>query len=115
MSLSVPVLESPQEKAEPGATTSTQTRLEPLYHVLLFDDDEHSYDYVIEMMAALFGMSTEDGFRVAYDVDNLGEALIKTCPLDEAVAGRDAIHAFGPDLTMSNSHGSMKAAVSRAE
>lgn len=89
--------------------------MEPLYNVLLFDDDEHTYEYVIEMMMNLFGMSYEEGRRVACDVDNLGEALIKTCAQSEAFAGRDAILAYGPDLLMENSTGSMMAAATKAE
>lgn len=101
----------PQEQTVPlpTAESSEATALEPLYELVLFDDDDHSYEYVIDMMNLLFNMSREQGFRVAYEVDHVGEAVVKTCPRDEAVAGVKAIHSFGPDPLMERSRGSMRA------
>ena len=40
----------------PTTTTEKQTEdaLTPLYHLVLLDDDEHSYEYVIDMLQKLF-------------------------------------------------------------
>ena len=44
-----------------GAVTSpqqgerTEERLEKLYHVIILNDDEHTYEYVIEMLQNVFG------------------------------------------------------------
>src|SRR6266849_1538002 len=40
----------------------------PLYNVVLLDDDEHSYEYVIEMLQKLFAKSAEQGFQHAREV-----------------------------------------------
>ncbi len=29
-------------------------KLTPLYHVVLLDDDDHTYDYVVEMLTKIF-------------------------------------------------------------
>lgn len=86
-----------------------------LWNVLLFDDDEHSYAYVVEMMMNLFGMSPEEGFSVAYDVDHIGQAVVKTCPHDEAVAAQKAIISYGPDWRMAKSSGSMGCVIEKAD
>ena len=44
--------------AKPSVSTDTEVReqeqLTPLYHVVLLDDNDHTYDYVIEMLERLF-------------------------------------------------------------
>jgi ATP-dependent Clp protease adaptor protein ClpS len=41
----------------PLKETSEQDKAEltPLWHVVLLDDNDHTYDYVIEMLVRLFG------------------------------------------------------------
>jgi ATP-dependent Clp protease adaptor protein ClpS len=85
--------------------------LTPLYNVVLLDDDEHTYDYVIEMLQKLFLCSGPDAFRHAVEVDTAGRTIVITCELPEAEFGRDQIHAFGPDWRMPKSKGSMRAII----
>ncbi len=82
-----------------------------LYQIILFDDDEHSYQYVIEMLTNLFELSQQDAFEIAYEVDNCGQAVVKTCPLGEAIEGRDMILNYGPDPRLKISNSSMRAIV----
>ena len=86
----------------------------PVYNVVLLDDNEHSYDYVIEMLQKLFAMSAEQGFRHACEVDHNGRTIVITCELPEAEFGRDQIHAYGADPRMQQSKGSMSAIVEPA-
>ena len=37
---------------------------QPRYHVILWDDDDHTYDYVIKMMQSLFGHAEEKGMQI---------------------------------------------------
>ena len=37
----------------------------PLYRVVLLDDDDHTYDYVIEMLQKIFCLSSEQALRHA--------------------------------------------------
>jgi ATP-dependent Clp protease adaptor protein ClpS len=80
-----------------------------LFHVVLLDDNEHTYDYVIEMLQKLFFLSTEVAFRHAVEVDTTGRTVVITCALPEAEFGRDQIQAFGADPRMPQSKGSMSA------
>jgi ATP-dependent Clp protease adaptor protein ClpS len=88
--------------------------LTPLYHVVLLDDDEHTYDYVIEMLQKLFLMTEVDAFRRAVEVDTAGRTVVITCGMQEAEFGRDQIHAYGPDWRMPNCKGSMRAIIEPA-
>ena len=85
--------------------------LAPLFNVVLLDDSEHTYDYVIEMLQKLFLHTSTDAFRHAVEVDTSGRTVVITCGLPEAEFGRDQIHAYGPDWRMPKSKGSMRAIV----
>jgi ATP-dependent Clp protease adaptor protein ClpS len=80
-----------------------------LYHVVLLDDDEHTYDYVIEMLQKLFFLSLEIALEHAIEVDTTGRTVVITCERPEAEFARDQIHGFGADPRMPKSKGSMSA------
>jgi ATP-dependent Clp protease adaptor protein ClpS len=81
---------------------------------VLLDDDEHTYDYVIEMLSSIFALSTEAAFRHAVEVDNTGRTVVITCEREQAEFGRDQIHAYGADPRMEVSKGSMSAVIEPA-
>jgi len=99
--------------AAPGLTPSLQDQQEQehgrLFHVVLLDDDEHTYDYVIEMLQKLFFFPLETAFQHAVEVDTTGRTVVITCALPEAEFGRDQIQAYGADPRMPRSKGSMTA------
>jgi len=97
--------------ASPETDVQEQERLVPLYRVVLLDDDEHTYDYVIEMLQRLFMFSRAEAFQHAVEVDTTGRTVVITCELPEANFARDQIHAYGADPRMPNSKGSMNAVV----
>src|SRR6202451_4912460 len=97
--------------ASPGTSQDTSDRQAPLYNVVLVDDAEHTYDYVVEMLEKLFALARADAWNHAVEVDNTGRTIVITCELPAAEFGRDQIHAFGADWRMPNSKGSMSAIV----
>lgn len=97
-----------------GTGTQDEEQLTPLYHVVLLDDDEHTYDYVVEMLCNLFVLAPEAAFRHAVEVDTTGRTIVITCERDQAEFGRDQIHAYGADWRMPKSKGSMSAVIEPA-
>jgi ATP-dependent Clp protease adaptor protein ClpS len=97
--------------ASPATGQETRDRQSPLYNLVLLDDAEHTYDYVIEMLEKLFALSTADAWKRAVEVDTTGRTIVITCELEAAEFGRDQIHAFGADWRMASSQGSMSAIV----
>ncbi len=95
----------------PQTGTSESERLLPLYHVVLLDDDEHTYDYVVEMLGALFFLPLETAYQHAVEVDTRGRTIVITCELPQAEFARDQIHGYGADPRMATSKGSMKAVI----
>jgi ATP-dependent Clp protease adaptor protein ClpS len=102
--------------ASPGTGTrpAGEDQIVPLYHVVLLDDDEHTYEYVIEMLVDIFCLSPETAYRHAVEVDATGRTIVITCELAQAEFGRDQIHKYGADPRMPISKGSMRAVVEPA-
>jgi ATP-dependent Clp protease adaptor protein ClpS len=100
-----------QTTASPGVETTRRDEMSPLYRVVLLDDDEHTYDYVIEMLCKIFCLSVEAAYQNAVEVDKTGRTIVITCELPQAEFGRDQIHAYGADPRMAVSKGSMSAII----
>ena len=83
----------------------------PRYNVILLDDDDHSYEYVIEMLKALFGYPEERGYQMASEVDESGRVIVLTTHKEKAELKCDQIHAYGADIRMKRSEGSMSAVI----
>jgi ATP-dependent Clp protease adaptor protein ClpS len=83
----------------------------PPYNVVLLDDNDHSYDYVVLMLNKVFGHSPEKGFELAKEVDANGRVVVMTTNLEVAEMKRDEVHSFGPDPLIPRCKGSMSATV----
>ena len=97
--------------ANPSVSPATEVieerRTVPLYHVVLLDDDDHTYDYVIEMLQKIFIFSLDQAYRHAEEVDRAGRTVLITCELPQAEFARDQIQSYGPDPRLPRSMGSM--------
>ncbi len=93
----------------------TDSDLDKRYHLILLDDQEHTYEYVIHMLGAVFGHSREKAFAIACVVDSQGQAILLTASHDEVERKQNQVHSFGADPLMENSMGSMSAIIELAE
>ena len=103
----------PAKKKKPKPKRKPPRKM-PMYHVILWNDNDHSFDYVIEMMRKLFGYTRERGYLIAKEVDSTGKAICVTTTLEHAELKRDQIHAFGPDKLIERCKGSMSATIEAA-
>jgi len=99
--------------AEQPADTSAppRPRRQPRYHVVLWNDDDHTYQYVITMLQTLFGHPPEKGYKLAREVDLQGRVIVLTTTKEHAELKRDQIHAYGADRLIARSKGSMSASI----
>ena len=93
----------------PARKTATVTRLAPRWSVVLLDDDQHTYAYVIEMLGALFGHARARAYRLAEEVDHSGRAVLWTGPREVAEFKQERVHGYGADPRLPGSVGSMSA------
>jgi ATP-dependent Clp protease adaptor protein ClpS len=117
-------VEPGQPEAEQDTATATvvprrkrqaerKKREVPRYHVVLWDSDDHTFEYVQKMLRELFGHTPEECRELAKTVDKDGRAVVLTTTKEHAELKRDQIQAYGKD-NMESSKGSMYATIESA-
>lgn len=101
-------------KTQTDTKSDTKPKQPWLWNVVLINDEEHTYEYVIAMMQNLFAHPVERAFKIAQTVDGSGRAVCLTTHKEHAELKRDQIHAFGRDPLMAVSKGSMTAVIEPA-
>jgi ATP-dependent Clp protease adaptor protein ClpS len=107
----------------PDTTTAVEERADrqvlsqriPRYHVVLFDDNDHTYEYVVEMLTKLFRHAQATAWRMARQVDSQGRSIVFTTNREQAEFKRGQIHDYGADWRLPRSKGSMSATVEPAD
>jgi ATP-dependent Clp protease adaptor protein ClpS len=84
---------------------------QPRYNVILWNDNDHTYEYVIAMLQKLFGHPPEKGFLMAKEVDTRGRVIVLTTTKEHAELKRDQVHAYGKDSLIPSCKGSMSATI----
>jgi ATP-dependent Clp protease adaptor protein ClpS len=92
-----------------------EVKKQPPYHVILHNDDDHTFDYVIEMLKKLFGHPAPKGYLLAVKVHTEGRVVVDTTSRERAELKRDQIHAYGADHRLPRCKGSMSATIEPAE
>ena len=87
----------------------------PPFNVVLLNDDDHTYEYVIEMLKKIFGYPEERGFKMAEEVDSSGRVIVMTTHKELAELKCDQIHGYGADWRLERSQGAMSAVVEPAD
>ena len=115
MTIETPTIEKPTlEKLKLAPDKRQRPKRQPPFHVILLDDDDHTYDYVVGMLRKIFGFTTERSFVLACEVDDSGRVILDTTTLERAELKRDQIHAFGRDWRLTRCQGSMTSTIEPA-
>lgn len=102
----VPESAAPSPRSKP--------KRQPRYHVVLWNDDDHTYDYVVAMLRRLFGHAAATALAMATEVDTRGRVIVLTTTKEHAELKRDQIHACGADRLVARCRGSMSATIEPA-
>jgi ATP-dependent Clp protease adaptor protein ClpS len=97
----------------PKVDTENATRHAPRYNLILLDDDDHSYEYVIEMLVAVFAHTEQQAFQFALEVDSSGRAIVFTGHLELVELKQDQVHSFGADWRIPGCKGAMTAVIEK--
>ena len=93
------------EQVLPVKKRRKKKRRAPRFHVVLWNDDDHTFDYVVIMLKMVFGYPPTRGLRFATEIHVNGKAIVFTSSLKKAEEKRDQILAFGPDPFMPDGQG----------
>jgi len=85
--------------------TTTRTRRQPPYHVIILNDEEHTFDYVIELLTKLFGHPLKTAHELTWRIHNSGRAIVYTTHREKAELKCDQVLGFGADPRMAISKG----------
>src|ERR1700685_2750769 len=92
--------EAPTTAVEPDVTTDQQTPRRPPYNVVILNDEEHSFPYVIELLIKLFRHSLPRAEELTLRIHTSGRAIVYTTHKELAELKRDQVIAYGPDPRM---------------
>jgi len=102
-------------KPRPKATPKKKPGRLPPYNVVLLDDNDHTYEYVVEMLKVLFAYPEEKGFLLADAVNITGRVIVFTGHKEMAELKCEQIHSYGTDTRVATCKGSMSAYIEPAE
>ena len=111
-------VEDVETERKPERTARTRPKnkpkRQPSYHVIIWNDEEHSYEYVIELLMKLFGHTFEAAYQITHEVDHAGKGIAYTTHMELAELKRDQILGYGADWRMKISKGSIRATIEPA-
>ena len=105
----------PKERERRKTDSEELARQIPRYQVVLLDDEYHTYEYVVEMLMALFQHVRERAWNMAREVDRRGRSKVFTTNREQAEHKRSQIHSYGADWRLGQSKRSMAAVVEPAD
>jgi ATP-dependent Clp protease adaptor protein ClpS len=93
-------VESPPEPKQRREKQPSDTRpkTQPPYAVVVFNDDEHSFQYVIETFIKVFGYPLEKSHSLTLEIHNAGKGIVWSGPREVAELTRDQIRSASPDF-----------------
>ena len=92
---------APREKTD----QETRTRRLPPYNVVILNDEEHTMDYVVELLGKLFAHPRKTSVDLTWRIHLTGRAVVYTTHKEKAELKRDQVLAYGPDPRMDISKG----------
>lgn len=94
--------------AEPEVEPETRTRRLPPYNVIILNDEDHTFPYVIELLIKLFAHSLPRAKELTLQIHTRGRAIVYTTHKEKAELKRDQVLAYGPDPRMEASKSSLR-------
>jgi ATP-dependent Clp protease adaptor protein ClpS len=112
------------EEGEGGATVvvapkrrtkeQTNTQRQPPYNVIILNDEEHTFDYVIELLCKIFNHALTTSEALTWAIHLTGRAVVYTTHRELAELKCDQVRAYGPDPRLNGSSCSLQCYVEPA-
>lgn len=93
---------------EPEVHEETRTRRMPPYNVVVLNDEDHTFEYVIEMLIKLFAHSLPRAKELTWEIHSRGRAIVYTTHKEKAELKRDQVLAYGADPRLARSTCSLR-------
>ncbi len=93
----VETLPAPKQRRKKQPADAEPKKQSP-YAVVLFDDEEHTFPYVVETLMKVFGYPQEKSYSLTLQVHNEGKGIVWSGAREVAELKRDQIRSAGPDF-----------------
>jgi ATP-dependent Clp protease adaptor protein ClpS len=103
--------EIPQTESELYSSTAVAEEVSRNCLVVLLNDEEHTYHYVVELLTKVCKLNKQQAFRCAVEVDLSGRTPVYRGSQEACEAIKIKIETYGPDHRLPHSTGSMRAEV----
>jgi len=97
---SPPAVEAPPipERRRKKQPADAKPKPQPPYAVVLFNDDEHTFPFVIETLMKVFGYPQEKCYSITVQIHHDGRGIVWSGSREVAELKRDQIRSAGPDF-----------------
>ena len=100
---------APLASDEPGTVslpdTETETRLDRIWNVIVWDDPINLMAYVVYVFQKVFGMSEQLATRHMLEVHKEGRSLLTSCEREKAELFVSRLHRYGLQATLEKQTG----------
>ena len=86
------------EQEQRRKPTEARPKKQPPYAVVLLNDDEHTFQYVIETLSKVFAYPLEKCFALTEQIHHQGRGIVWSGTRELAELKRDQIRSAGPDF-----------------
>ena len=86
-----------ETEVENEVATEQRTRRLPPYNVVILNDEDHTFPYVIELLIKLFRHPLQKAEELTLRIHTTGRAIVYTTHKELAELKRDQVIAYGPD------------------
>ncbi len=102
-------------KTRPKAGEETSTRRIPPYNVILFNDNDHTMEFVIEVLSKALRYNMERCFQLMMEAHGKGRAIVWTGPKEGAELKAEQIQTFHETLQGGRALGPLGVTIEPAE
>ena len=78
----------------PDTAEEQKTRRVPPYHVIILNDDDHSMEFVVEVLLKVFGFKIEQCVQLMMQAHETGRSIVWTGPKEVAELKVEQIRTF---------------------
>lgn len=80
------------------APSDTKPKPLPPHAVVVLNDEDHTFPYVIDVLQRICGLNDEDAWLRTNEIHHNGRAVVWTGSKEVGELKRDQIRGFGPDF-----------------
>ncbi len=86
----------------------TKTKRQPPYNVVIVNDEEHTFEYVIELLTKIFRHPLKMAETLTWRIHKTGRSVVFTTHKELAELKREQVVSYGPDHRLKASKGPLR-------